>query len=396
MKILHIGPVKNDNLQSSSKDDGEIAKGIGPDGPSRSILGLIDGLKKIKVEVGLLSTKNFNHKSKSLPKKVTFLKPFTGKKYNIFTNPKHWIHQIESTFGIPDIVNFHDVYDFFSINISKEMKKRGWKYFVTPRGGLREFAQKRDRPKKIIANKLFFNSYLENAAFIHALTKEEANEISLFNPKLNKKIIAPNGVSNKVYNSIRNYKSDKKNRKIRIGFIGQLFTEIKGIDLFLEAISIYQNKMGDNLEFIFVGPIKSRFDQKVIDEKMKSIIFPDSVKFKGPLFGSDKWNELSNFDVFALTSRTEGMPVVVLEAMAFEKPCLVTKGTNMVDFIEEANAGWGTEASSKQISDKLKIISNSKSENLIQLGQNSRKYFLNNFTWDIVSKQYLKQIEKFI
>ena len=72
MKILHIGPVKNDNLQSSSKDDGEIAKGIGPDGPSRSILGLIDGLKKIKVEVGLLSTKNFNHKSKSLPKKSYF------------------------------------------------------------------------------------------------------------------------------------------------------------------------------------------------------------------------------------------------------------------------------------------------------------------------------------
>ena len=242
----------------------------------------------------------------------------------------------------------------------------------------------------------YFLIYLENASFIHALTKEESNEISLFNPKLNKQIVAPNGIPRNVYDNVKKYKSPKKNKKTRIGFIGQLFTEIKGIDLFLDAISIHQNRFGDNLEFVFVGPIKNKFDQKVINKKMQDVAFPDSVIFKGPLFGSDKWNELSNFDVFALTSRTEGMPVVVLEAMAFEKPCLVTRGTNMVDFIEQANAGWGVEANSNEISDKFEIISNLNVEDLIQLGQNSNRYFLNNFTWDIVSKQYLAKVkEKF-
>ena len=62
MKILHIGPVKNSNKISNISDQAEIANGIGPDGPSRSILGLVDGLSRLDVEVGLLSTKIFNHK----------------------------------------------------------------------------------------------------------------------------------------------------------------------------------------------------------------------------------------------------------------------------------------------------------------------------------------------
>ena len=83
--MLHIGPVKNTNKISSIFDQAEIADGIGPDGPSRSILGLIDGLSDLKVDVGFLSTKYFDYKSNSLPKNVTFLKPFTGRKYNYFT-----------------------------------------------------------------------------------------------------------------------------------------------------------------------------------------------------------------------------------------------------------------------------------------------------------------------
>ena len=280
MKILHIGPVKNNNKISSISDESEIADGIGPDGPSRSILGLIDGLTSLKVDIGFLSTKNFDHKSKSLPKNIVFLKPFTGKKYNFFTNPKLWVRYIKSNFGVPDIVNFHDVYDFFSINLAKEMKKEGWKYFVTPRGGLREYAQKRDHLKKLIANKLFFNYYLENACFIHALTKEESADIINFNKKLNKQIIVPNGISKSVYNQIDKYSMQKSNDKIKIGFIGQLFTKIKGIDLLLDAIRIYQNDYGDNIEFIFVGPTRSNHDQKIIDNKLKKFRIPNLLNLK--------------------------------------------------------------------------------------------------------------------
>ena len=396
LKILHIGPVKNSNKISNISDQAEIADGIGPDGPSRSILGLVDGLSRLDVEVGLLSTKIFNHKSSSLPEKVTFLKPYTGRKYNYFTNSNFWINHIHENFGIPDIVNFHDVYDFFSINIAKKMQKEGWKYFVTPRGGLREYAQKRDKTKKLIANKLFFNSYLENAAFIHALTKEEGFDIVKFNKKLKKQIIIPNGIARNVYRNFEKYKTKKTSNKIKTGFIGQLFPKIKGIDLLLDAIRIYQNKYGDNLEFIFIGPSRSKYDQDIIENYLKKIPFLESLKFKGALYGSDKWKELASFDVFVLPSRTEGMPVVVLEAMAFEKPCLVTSGTNMVNFIEEAQGGWGVNPDPNEISNKLALISKIKKSDLIEIGKKSREYLLNNFTWETVSKDYLKHVSRLL
>ena len=253
VKILHIGPVKNNNKKSGKFEGLEISSGIGADGPSRSILGLVDSLSNLNISVGLLSTKIFNNKSDSLPKKVSYLKPYDGKKYNFFINSNKWIKYIEKEFGIPDIVNFHDVYDLFSISLAKKMKKIGWNYFVTPRGGLREYAQKRDRPKKIIANKLFFNSYLEGASFIHALTKEEAMDIKKFNKKLNKIIIVPNGLSEKIYKN-NNFSNiiKKPNDKIIIGFIGQLFTEIKGIDILLDAISLFQKNQKDVLDFVFI------------------------------------------------------------------------------------------------------------------------------------------------
>ena len=69
-------------------------------------------------------------------------------KYNLFTNPKFWINNIKEQFGVPKIVNFLDVYDFFSINLAREMEKLDGKYFVTPRGGLREYAQKEIEQKK--------------------------------------------------------------------------------------------------------------------------------------------------------------------------------------------------------------------------------------------------------
>lgn len=396
MRILHIGPVKNNNKQNvnNSFSKLEIADGLGSDGPSRSILGLLDGLSKERVDVGLLSTKDYNYKSNNLPKGVKYLKPYTGQKYRFNIDTKKWVDYIEQDFGIPDIVNFHDVYDLFSVRIAQEIVSRGWKYLVTPRGGLRQVAQKRDWYKKIIANYLFFNRYLEYASFIMALTKEEAGDIRLFNKNLKRVIIVPNGLRKDIYDpktfeKIHYAKSDK----LTFGFIGALFPFIKGIDLLIDAIILYQKNYGDNLKFIFIGPKKTKKDQRLISKKLKNLKFDKSVEFKGPMFDENKWTELSKFDIFVLPSRTEGMPIVALEAMAFGKPCLFTTGTNMVDFILEAKGGWGAELDSKSIYNNLVKISKIPKDELEKMGQNARKYFLDNFTWGIVTDIYLTKVK---
>ena len=83
LKILHIGPVKNKKINITKKEQIEIVDGIGSDGPSRSILGLADGLRGLGVDVGFLSSKDFDYKSKSLPKGENILNHLLGKNTTI-------------------------------------------------------------------------------------------------------------------------------------------------------------------------------------------------------------------------------------------------------------------------------------------------------------------------
>ena len=60
-------------------------------------------------------------------------------------------------------------------------------------------------------------------------------------------------------------------------------------------------------------------------------------------------------DVFVHTSRSEGMPMAVLEAMAMGRPCLVTPGTNMADVVCEGG-GWQCQPDPDSIAESLKDI----------------------------------------
>lgn len=60
----------------------------------------------------------------------------------------------------------------------------------------------------------------------------------------------------------------------------------------------------------------------------------------GEISGRAKEECLLNSDVFVLTSRFEGHPMGLIEALAYGVPALVTPGSNMEKEIREADAGW--------------------------------------------------------
>ena len=59
-------------------------------------------------------------------------------------------------------------------------------------------------------------------------------------------------------------------------------------------------------------------------------------------------------DVFIRTSRFEGLPLGILEALSLGLPCLVTKGTNLDELVNNYNAGWGVETTSKMVASAIK------------------------------------------
>jgi len=394
MKILHVGPLvfnKSIGYENSAYGYYDL---IGADGPSRVMLSLCDELSKLEgYDVGILSTKRINIDNKILPSNVKFLKSYEGWKYRFIINSKKWMKVIEEQFGVPQIVNFHGVYDIFSVMLAKEMYKKGWPYFVTPHGGLRPVAQNRDRLKKIVANSIFFNRFILESKFIHALTIEEKIDIKKYDNNISDVRLGQSGLPIE-FKKIYLKKPKIENKVVTIGFLGSLFVKIKGIDRLLRAILKFQKTFNkSDLKFRFIGPLKNASDQLIIDSYLKQMVKPELLEFLGPKFGKEKWHELQDLDVFILPSRTEGMPIVVLEALAYGKPIIVSDGTNMGRFIKDGNCGWHINGSSDSIYDTLIEIVQTEKSTLKEYGKNAKLYFENQFLMDKSAKDYTKMLD---
>ena len=115
----------------------------------------------------------------------------------------------------------------------------------------------------------------------------------------------------------------------------------------------------------------------------------DIVKQYGPVSGSEKREVLLKSDVFIQTSRFEGMPLGILEAMSYGIPCLVTRGTTLGEAIEAANAGWMAETTSGNVGDIIIKVIESRND-FMQIGSNAREYVINNYSWDAIASETIK------
>ena len=117
----------------------------------------------------------------------------------------------------------------------------------------------------------------------------------------------------------------------------------------------------------------------------------DSVLYLEPKYGEDKYRCFLACDVFVHTSRFEGMPMSVLEAMALGRPCLVTPGTNVADVVCEGG-GWQCQPDPVSIAETIKEIYKNR-DSLKTIGQRSHDLIRSRFTWHDVAKQLLIEYE---
>ena len=137
--------------------------------------------------------------------------------------------------------------------------------------------------------------------------------------------------------------------------------------------------------------------EKTINILKKKILennISDLVKINDAVYKGRKEKVLLNTDVFILTSRFEGMPMGVIEALAYGVPCLVTKGTNMTGDIEEYNAGWTCDISDEKIEKAIKKMLNEKKKFSI-LGKNARN-LAQKYSWREIAEKTHHEFEKIV
>lgn len=110
-----------------------------------------------------------------------------------------------------------------------------------------------------------------------------------------------------------------------------------------------------------------------------------SVVLVGPLYDPiEKFSALLSGDIFVLTSRYEGFPLVLYEAMVCGKALIVTPGTNAAEFVQRHGIGWVCESTPESIAQAI-IVAYESREKFDSMGAKARE-LLKDFTWERTAK----------
>jgi len=126
-----------------------------------------------------------------------------------------------------------------------------------------------------------------------------------------------------------------------IGTAGRL-TPVKAYDQFLMAAQKISEKV-PQARFLIAGdgPLKTE-----LENQAKQLGLTEKVIFPG--FRNDMAAVLASLDLFVMSSLHEGIPVVLLEAMALTRPVVVTAVGGMVEVVENGKSGRLVEAGNPQ------------------------------------------------
>lgn len=125
---------------------------------------------------------------------------------------------------------------------------------------------------------------------------------------------------------------DRSQKGFRIGFVGRL-SEEKGVDFLLRAMRIVVDKFPDiHLTIVGTGPLMRNF---II--YTKKLQLTENVHFTG--YVPNVFTILKTLDVFVLPSRTEGCPIVILEAMASGLPVIATSVGGNPELVQNGETG---------------------------------------------------------
>jgi glycosyltransferase involved in cell wall biosynthesis len=306
--------------------------------------------------------------------------------------PRHSrIASLPSPYNRPDLIIFHSTYILSHIAIAREAIQRGIPYIIQPHGGMTQGAQQLKHFKKRIGNILFFNRMVKHAAEIHCLTEMEARDVKhLWNRPV---FVAGNGVD---LPETARLARPEPNENLRFVFLGRLDIHHKGLDWLLEACHQLQNQLRHSKAQVFL------YGSEVADSraKMKHLIdqygIQDLVHIREPVWGeAAKSLIFQGADVFLHTSRFEGHPVAVLEALSHGIPCLLTPGTNMAEVVAAAGAGWAVDANPRAISVGIDRLLSRPTEIPLR-GKAARILAQEKYAWIEIAKSTTKEYERII
>lgn len=194
--------------------------------------------------------------------------------------------------------------------------------------------------------------------------------------------IIPNGVDTEVFYPIEKADSDE----FKILFVSRLI-ERKGLQFIIPQLQKIQDSTEKKVKLVVVGDGPYREQLETITREYK---VADMVEFVGQKNKKEIVPFYQNADLFILPSAKEGMPNVVLEAMACGLPIIMTPCEGSKELVQDN----GYILLTSEMGEKIRQLLRNK-EMLQKLGHNSRRIVEEQFCWGHVVENYLTLMSKY-
>ena len=190
-----------------------------------------------------------------------------------------------------------------------------------------------------------------------------------------------------LYVNLSNKKNKLKNKKKVIGYIGRLSRE-KGILSLIEAIPLVISRRND-LEFQIIGDGPLR---KSIEEYLQRKNLEHRVKLIGPVPHNLVFEHLTKLNLLILPSYIEGLPNILLEAMACGTPVMATDVGGILDIVVDKKTGFILKSNAPENITKTitKVLDTHGNKLLYKIRNNAITYIKKEFNYETAIMRYRK------
>jgi glycosyltransferase involved in cell wall biosynthesis len=271
--------------------------------------------------------------------------------------------------------------------LSRKLVDYGFEYVFTPHGSYNLVALRKNNFMKWIYLRLFERRLLKQAKYVHLIGQSESDSMQVL--KLDAtRILIPNG---QLVEEDFKPEEDRQSKTIRFGFMGRFTIHTKGLDLLLKAFHIYKSRYNGKGNLCLIG---SGGEMEKLEQMVEGLNLKNDVTFTGAKYGKEKIACLSDLTAFFHTSRNEGLPGSVLEALALGIPCVVSEETNMRKYIVKSGAGIGllTNTPNNIAAAMLQLEQAFKTQSLKLMSSNARQLVKSEFNWRHIAQRFCQEV----
>jgi glycosyltransferase involved in cell wall biosynthesis len=230
-----------------------------------------------------------------------------------------------------DILHVHGIWTAHALAAWIWQRRTGRPVIVTPHGMLEPWILGRSKALKKAIMALYQRDLIRRAARLHVLTAKEGKDVAAVDPTADCAIV-PNYVPPmpETYRAQRPlWWRPSDGRRIVILFFGRLHVKKGCVELCdaWEQFCESDPELARHAQLIFGG-----WNDGIIgfeaDVRRAGRRF-DNARFVGPQYGDEKWRSMASSQFMILPSKSEGLPMSILEGWSAGLPAIMTEECNL-------------------------------------------------------------------